>query len=125
MTRLEALRDLRSAVQDGTAIGDHPHIVPKMNADLIKAALQDDDEHWSNFVGAFDGSVDDAIAVFKAMLPVNEWTLWMSANGEYACRIYTTMPKGMPKALVYAPTPARAMLLAVLDAMIEKDDGDG
>jgi len=122
MSRLDALRDLRSAVQDGTAIGDHPYIVPKLNADLIEAALQDDDEHWSNFVGAFEGSVDDAIAVFKAMLPNLEWILGEIVDGGCTCRIYGasavhTISTG------YAPTPARAMLLAVLDALIEIEAG--
>ncbi len=121
MTRLEALRDLKMLVEED----DPPNTwrVP-LNADLIETALADDDVHWSNFQGAYSGSLTDAIALAEGMMKGVDWNVWtcVPIGQEYAVRLlWPMMNGGEVRALAYAPTPARAMLLAVLDALIEKE----
>ncbi len=125
MTRLKALRDLRAAVQDDDPLKTWR--IP-LNADLIETALADDDEHWSNFCGAYSGSLTDAVALAEGMLPKVDWNLWTGTplGKEYVCRLLLERhPRVDRTALSYAPTPARAMLLATLDAMIEREGENG
>jgi len=85
-TRLDALRDLRSAVQD-----DDPLKTERtpLNADVIEKALNDDDVHWSNFCGAYEGSLTDAVALAEGMLPGVVWKLSTGTlpGKKYVCRL--------------------------------------
>jgi hypothetical protein len=101
MTRIEQLTALRDAVRDGVWPGwaDTPM---GWDTNLL----------WK----AFNGSVDAALALFAALLPGATWNLWMSGN-EFGCNTDDVSETA------YAPDPARALLLAVLEALIAKEEG--
>lgn len=108
----DAIRKLIEAVEAGTATGGpDAWVVPREMSDLIQIVTGDDDELWSAFVGAHDGSLDDANALHDALMP--EWGYLISKHdaeiwreGEYPNTI----------AAQVKDNPARAWLLAILRA---------
>lgn len=68
------LRKLIAAVEAGTATGGPDAMfVPRDMSELIAAVTGSDDDLWSAFAGAHDGSLDDAKALHEALLP--DWSV--------------------------------------------------
>lgn len=59
---------------------------------------------------AFSGSLDAAKALHEALLPGWEWNVWRTQADDYACHVGSADT-------VFAGNPARAWLLAILDAL--------
>ena len=115
MTRLDALRALLAHVEAGTATGGPDALaVPREQSRLIAEAFGDDDDIWSNFVAAHDGSLDAAKALHDAVLP--GWG-WHVEPGE-AC-IWHPDTHGISRDVVWNDVPARAWLIAIIWALIE------
>ena len=112
--RLDALRALYEAVKAGKICNDAA-IISADDLALIEAVFpMTDDDDLPELVGlALDGSLDAALALHNAVLPDVPWNLWRSGD-EYGCNIWALDTE-------YAPTPARALLLADLAAMIEQE----
>ena len=67
---------------------------------------------------AFDGSVDAAIEFLEAVLPDWDWMSAVDAHGERYFVLERTADDYETEE-TYGDTPARALLLATLDALIE------
>lgn len=107
------LRDLIGAVEAGTATGGpDAMVVPLEMAELIQIVTGDDDDLWSAFVGAHDGSLDDALIVGKALLPTWGWAI---EQGEAA--VWHPDTRGVSRDVSVNPVTSRALLLAILRAM--------
>jgi hypothetical protein len=103
MTKLDALRGLYDAVKGGESV----------SFDQALAAIP----KWSSLVMASsDGSVDAALALIAATLPGYVW----AAGPDYAGLFY-----GRRSHLESADTPATAILLATMAALIAIEDGKG
>lgn len=104
MTRIEQLTALRDAVRDGRENDAYdickPLPIPAI--DLFQAAFRKD--------------MNAALALFDALLPGATWNLWMSGS-EFGCNTDDVSDT------VYAPDPARALTLAMLEALIKKEEG--
>lgn len=121
----DAIRKLIEAVEAGTATGGpDAWVVPREMSDLIQIVTGDDDELWSAFVGAHDGSLDDANALHDALVP--GWRLnhlQQFEAGHWYARIYEPQGEDWPKWTPFPyqeatnDNPARAWLLAILRAM--------
>ena len=68
---------------------------------------------------AFNGSTDAALALLAAVLPGWGWQAWSGPAGGYFAAVDERDPW---EAVEHsAPTPARALLLATLAALIERE----
>jgi len=106
------LRGLIEAVTAGTATGGPDALaVPLDMSALIATVTGDDDELWSAFVGAHDGSLDDAKALHEALLP--GW--WASLR--LSTRPMVTVGHLDAVAETQDDSLARAWLLAILRAL--------
>jgi hypothetical protein len=117
MTRIEQLTALRDAVRDGVWPGwaDTPM---GWDTNLL----------WK----AFNGSVDAALAMFAALLPGWDVVRWDQASNlagsPWGCEVgYFDGSNPSKNRKAYSghdyPDPARALLLAVLEALIAKEEG--
>lgn len=117
-----SISELRKAVEAGIATGGPADalVVPKEMGDLIASVIGDDDELWSDFVEAHDGSLDAAKRLHDALLP--GWGWETGANATFAS-IAQVWKSGRDKAHVAtSETPARAFLLAILRALEQEGD---
>ncbi len=106
------IRKLIEAVEAGTATGGDSVVVPREMSDLILTVTGDDDELWSAFVGAHDGSLDDALIVGKALLPGWGWAI---EQGEAA--VWHPDTRGVSRDISVNAVTSRALLLAILRAL--------
>lgn len=116
MTRKEALAKAIEATQAGTLTGGNSGAVPRHMSRIIETALGDDDEIWSDCVGAHDGSLDAAKALHGAVFPRHYAQLHMWPMPEM-CRV--DIGQGHTGR---AENPARAWLLAILCALHSMED---
>ena len=119
-----SIRELREAVEVGIATGGPADalVVPKAMGDLIASVLGDDDELWSDFVEAHDGSLDAAKRLHDALLP--GWRVEaFNLDGEVVLRRDRPMDRAYGDALNSGEV-ARAWLLALLRAL-EQEGRDG
>ena len=116
MTKLEALTALRDKVKAGGRTND---------GSMFRVF----GDNWTHCFDAFDGSLDAARALHDAVLP--EWTVnslhqvrqrdnGMPATGKWSCLLFCYAPK-IRHLEVEADNPARAWLLAILEALIEQE----
>ena len=131
------LARLIEAVEAGLATGGPADAlaVPKEQSDLIASVLGDDDELWSDFVEAHDGSLDAAKRLHDALLPGwrvvvrqrrgdegGDWFVRVESADFHAVQwtagdnTRTDILSG-EDAVGIAPEAARAFLLAILRAM--------
>jgi hypothetical protein len=122
MTRREALIELRDKVKAGEA--HEVQVVAKM----IASAARDTGNMFpqNDVVKAYNGSFDAAKALHDALLPpINQYTI---DEGPSGCGCHLCIwPDGLSgeRELQFkglAETPARAWLLAILEALISTDD---
>lgn len=108
----QALRELWERVAAGEWPADFLAI--DSNSDLAKVTT-------ATMYGAFSGSLDAAMALHEAVLP--GWRWFLDCNG----RAYVWRRSGdtRPRIAYSAHNPARAWLLAILDALIQGDKADG
>lgn len=108
-----SLRKLIEAVEAGTATGGpDAMVVPRDMSELIEAITDGVDELWSAFVGAHDGSLDDALIFGKAMLPTWGWAI---EQGEAA--VWHPDTRGVSRDVSVNSVISRALLLAILRAL--------
>jgi hypothetical protein len=118
--RKQALIELR----DKAAVGE---VVQAIDA----RALWPEISIWGEVCRASQGSVDAALAFLAAVLP--NWTvnqLWqlrhpkngMKPTGQWECLLFAALESRFAHASAKAETPARALLLATLNALIAEDD---
>ena len=114
------IRELREAVEAGEATYDQFHAL----CQPLKGY------HGRAFEACHDGSVDAALALLEAVLP--GWS-WMQTpdvrvgegpdgfplTGRSVARVFYPGKHGVTAT---APTPARALLIAILKAMEERED---
>lgn len=110
MTRMDALRALREKVAEGE--WDFSPDAPARVVFPYKSATVDDLGLTAR--EAFDGSLDAAKALHEAVLPGYVW-LVLSANA-------ASVGIGAEVYSGDADTPARAWILAILDALIAQGD---
>ena len=106
------IRKLIDAVEAGTATGGDASFVPRDMSDLILTVTGDNDELWSAFVGAHDGSLDDALIVGKALLPKWGWAIEQSEAA-----VWHPDTRGVSRDVSVNPITSRALLLAILRAL--------
>lgn len=107
------LAKLIEAVEAGTATGGpDAMVVPFEMGELIQTVTGDDDDLWSAFVGAHDGSLDDALAFGKDVLPTWGWAI---EQGEAA--VWHPDTRGVSRDVSVSPVTSRALLLAILRAL--------
>ena len=106
-SKLDSLRALQAAVKAGEAKADHFRAVwPGYMGTTTPTA--------KNAGEAFDGSLDAALALHKAVLPGHGWGL--SHVGAYVCDLDGRAEYGE------ATDPARAWLLAILAALVAQEE---
>jgi hypothetical protein len=110
MTKLDALRGLYDAVKAGEVI-QSTDAVAVFPMDALAQRLP-----WLDLCKASQGSVDAALALIAATLPGYVW----AAGPDYAGLFY-----GRRSHLESADTPATALLLANLAALIAIEYGKG
>jgi len=112
MTRLKALINLRDAVK----AGDWLHSSVVVNSPLVK---------WGSLIhAACAGSLDAAKALHEAVLPGWAWTVGDNEVAIYVPNDGWTGEVDHFVEVVFQNTPARAWLLAILEALISTDDPD-
>ena len=116
-----SVRELLARVEAGDLWTPDAIAVSIETGELIERGLgidHDDeryDDLWSAFCGAYDGSLDDALELHKAVLP--EWVWWFEPFREIAfCGLYNPAVSPMPVTAGHA-NPARAWLIAILRAL--------
>ena len=123
MTRHDDLMALRGAVRDGTLIPESL-IVAKEISHAADRCFGPHDE-WSHFISSYEGSLDATKALHDAVLPrVNQYTIDEGPSG-CGCSI-VIWPNGLSGDLElefegYDDHPARAWLLAILEALIAQE----
>ncbi len=105
MTDTTALRALRDKVAAGESFGDMPRPYA-LHTDLV----------WK----AFSGSLDAAKALHENLLPGWGWTLGRARPDNWFAKVWSAA-KHHDSAI--ADNPARAWLLAILDALIQGAEG--
>lgn len=108
---MTALRELRKRVKAGEFPADMSNIELGWDVPILTP------------YEAFSGSIDAAKTLHEAMLPGWKWVVWASHSGpNFGCNLLGPISHDS----VYSVNPARAWLLAILDALIEKEkDDDG
>ena len=107
--RRAALVALKDAVEAGT--------LPDHDADLVKLPR----EWWEHVVFANSGSTDAALALLGAVLPGVQWAIYSRPPGVVASIIADDPSGDLTEFNEFAATPARALLLAILAALIEQE----
>ena len=128
MTRRDSLRALYEAVKAGTICNDAA-IISADDLAMIEAVFpMTDDDSLPELVGlALDGSLDAALALFEALLPGSVARLQFGGKGAGVTVCHCTVEDWDSGEEVYANNvsdPARALVLAILVAMIEQE-GEG
>jgi len=112
MTRRDDLIKLRDAVRARQSI------VWDIEA---RAAIGD---HWRAGMDAFCGSLDAAKALHDTVLQNHQWHISSEANGDgYVCSIFDNK-RDRYTATTHQPCPARAWLLAILEAIMTQEGGE-
>jgi len=106
MTKLEALTSLRDKVQAGDSTND---------GSMFRVF----GDSWTRCFDAYNGSLDAAKALQEAMLPKYKISLSEEADGEWRCLVGEVDVKRYSQ--VWEKTPARALLLAILEALIANE----
>ena len=70
---------------------------------------------------AFNGSLDDALALLEAVLPGVQWAIYSRPPGVVASIIAGDPSGDLTEFNKFAATPARALLLVILSALIERE----
>jgi hypothetical protein len=112
--RIEQLTALRDAVRDGRAT------LPEIR-DMCAFIWTDGQGQWMAPYFADASCREDmnaALALKDALLPELRPEIWQSNPNQWGCCLSGSDT-------VYAPDPARALVLAVLEAMIAKSQSDG
>jgi hypothetical protein len=110
---------LRGAVRDGTLIPESL-IVAKEISDAADRCFGPHDE-WSHFFSSYEGSLDATKALHDAVLKNHQWHISNEANGDgYVCSIFDNK-RDRYTATTHQPCPARAWLLAILEALIAQE----
>ena len=110
---------LLAAVEAGSLWPDDAVVIPKDVSDVMGECF--DDVQFADFAAAYDGSVNDAISLCVAMLPGFAWGrqwsghMWVEPK-ESGQRYYS--PDNM------ADDPARALLIAMLRALVAQEGGE-
>jgi len=118
MTRKQALIELRDKVKAGTLVPDNL-IVDEETSKQIELAVNISPLHgdtWSDLLNAYDGYLDAAKALHEAVLP--GWGAAMEAHGWAIVRHPT---KRFLDCQATSDNPARAWLLAILEALIAQE----
>lgn len=119
----QALRELRERVAAGEWPADFLAI--DSNSDLAKVTT-------ATMYGAFSGSLDAAMALHEALLP--GWVVGIHKPPDHGnrakCALFWIVNLGSADGKVEIDSvigtdPARAWLLAILDALIQGDKADG
>ena len=116
MTRLEALRALHETVKAGDATAKHYRA-------CWPGYMGSDTPYALNAARAADGSLDAALALMKAVLPGWDYPI---DNLQRIKPLAFVTDDGGPEFVGEAADPARALLLAILAALIaqaEAQDG--
>ena len=72
-------------------------------------------------MGAYRGSMDAALALLGAVLPRVHWAIFSQTTPEFVASIIVSRPDGPDEYDGVAPTPARALLLATIKALIAQE----
>ena len=110
----QALIELRDQVKAGT-------LPMGYNADRLDCGALS--ARWSDVEKAFDGSLDAAKALHEAVLPGWEWRL--RDNRAWVWTGVLVYGGEEVETAEFCGLPARAWLLAILDALIAKEASDG
>ena len=115
MTRKEALIALRDAVQDGTAKNRFVRMCGPCHLDEFSVAK------------AFNGSLDAARALHDALLPGWDWVVASCDENGRGHPLAIVIPDASADnddhtVSVQSDNPARAWLLAILEALIAQND---
>jgi hypothetical protein len=120
MNKLKALTALRDKVKEGALIPDNL-IVSQEVSEMIDLAVNVSDLHgdvWADLLNAYDGSLDAAKALHDAVLP--GW-FWSIDSEDCGVCLYTHL---LDDAVLGADdNPARAWLIAILEALIAQETG--
>lgn len=100
----QALIDLKGRIGK-----DYVHL----KESVVNAAFQEHKQQDAVY-RAYDGSVDAALSLLEAVLPGWDWEVAKLNGG------LTVHAKVGPDALEFSDTPARALLLAILEALISQ-----
>lgn len=116
MTRLEVLTDLRDKVEAGE---DVDALI------LLVQEFDPEDDFWRHGGRTInEGSVDAALKLCEAVLPGWSWQAWANPGVLGGFTAVLDGPEvSTPE--IASHCPARALLLATLGALIEKERGDG
>lgn len=121
MTTREALIKLRDKLRDGNKSNGAKFMEAFGEYHQRKALLR-------AYMDAANGSTDAAIALAESVLPEWEWFLGQDGPENYAA---STWPKGgtaggrfLERNKGVAATPARALLLCILGALIAQEPTD-
>ena len=74
---------------------------------------------------AFDNDMNAALALLGAVLPRVHWAIFSQTTPEFVASIIVSHPDGPDEYDGVAPTPARALLLAIIKALIAQEARDG
>ena len=110
MTRLDALKALRDAVRGGA------DIYTLANYTLAKRVFPPD-QAYVDALRAFEGSLDAAKALHEAVLPGWGWDV----SNVGACEVICYRTDTKVEAVSFIDNPARAWLLAILEALISRE----
>ena len=103
----DGLIKLRDAVRAGEAV---PLSFICLNAESHRQAFR-----------AYNGSLDAAKSLHEAVLQNHQWHISNEANGDgYVCSIFDNK-RDRYTATTHQPCPARAWLLAILEALIVQE----
>jgi hypothetical protein len=108
MDRKTALIELRDKVNAGGALGN-------ISGQLMADAWMDKEY----FFDAYEGSLDAAKALHEAVLPNYGAGLGMPCTKEYCAELFDENDNSI---FAFSDTPARAWLLAILEALIAQEE---
>ena len=124
-------RDDLIALRDAVRAGDFVKF--RIIAKVLASESRDIGKTWPSHDAqkAMSGSVDAALAFFAAVLP--EWTVngltqlrhpdnGMKPTGQWDCLMFAAFESRFAHSSAQAETPARALLLATLNALIAESD---
>jgi len=119
MTRKEALQDLLVKVKAGNAPEYSPFREAYVKTYWQAFDMKDQGIAWK----AYNGSMDAALSLHEAVLP--GWT-WHGGQNAHHRDVTMWVRKSEDGAVTlefnaYAATPSRALLIALLEALVAKD----
>ena len=129
MTRKQALIELRDKVKAGNLVPDSL-IVDEETSEQIELAVNLGPLHgdcWADFLNAYDGSLDAAKSLHDAVLSgwtvekLCEWHRDGQSVGWGAVLRQHVDPPATISAGLFGTNPARAWLLAILEALISQE----